>query len=428
MNKYSWKPDDSVDTATVWGRHAQEETTAMGQYVDRWQEAVQSQHPELLRHLVWDRERLNKLEEAINQVIGEEGLDVAAMMLYRRSLLNRLTGLGPLDALLTDDRVTDIMVNGPDQIFCERDGHLDGVKQNFESPEEVALLAQRLASRAGRVLNTESPVCDAQLVDGSRIHCVLPPVAEQPTITIRRARHAPLSLDDYLVNGSFSMELWEDLATFISERRNIVVAGGAGSGKTSLLRLLTSLIGEDERLITIEDVRELNLHHANTVSLEAHRNYSIHDLVINALRMRPDRIIVGEVRGEEAMELIEAMSTGHPGSALWTTLVSFLRNPHRRRICGVGKTPIMSFSWGCPDWRSITRCLTPLSFSERNAFCDRSGSRIQHGKPVDGGATLAEGFLRSNVLGSATLSQGLKGKKSDYLPVCWPNRALYPSN
>ncbi|HBQ95810.1 MAG TPA: hypothetical protein DD856_13000 [Sulfobacillus sp.] len=146
---------------------------------------------------------------------------------------------------------------------------------------------------------------------------MLPPVAEQPTITIRRARHAPLSLDDYLVNGSFSMELWEDLATFISERRNIVVAGGAGSGKTSLLRLLTSLIGEDERLITIEDVRELNLHHANTVSLEAHRNYSIHDLVINALRMRPDRIIVGEVRGEEAM------STGYPGSALWTTPCGF---------------------------------------------------------------------------------------------------------
>ncbi len=152
MNKYSWKPDDSVDTATVWGRHAQEETTAMGQYVDRWQEAVQSQHPELLRHLVWDRERLNKLEEAINQVIGEEGLDVAAMTLYRRSLLNRLTGLGPLDALLTDDRVTDIMVNGPDQIFCERDGHLDGVKQNFESPgigRGIALLCGGTGSGLG---------------------------------------------------------------------------------------------------------------------------------------------------------------------------------------------------------------------------------------------------------------------------------------
>ncbi len=116
------------------------------------------------------------------------------------------------------------------------------------------------------------------------------------------------------MKGSLSTELWEDFTTFITERRNILVAGGAGSGKTSLLRLLTSLIGEEERLITIEDVRELTLHHANTVSLEAHRNYSIHDLVINALRMRPDRIIVGEVRGEEAMELIETMSTGHPGS------------------------------------------------------------------------------------------------------------------
>jgi pilus assembly protein CpaF len=286
----------------------------MGQYVDHWQEAVQSRYPQLLRHLVWDRDRLNQLEEAINQVIGEEGLDLSAMTLYRRSLLNRLTGLGPLDALLTDDKVTDIMVNGPERIFCERDGHIEQVKQHFDTPEDVALLAQRLASRAGRVLNTESPLCDAQLVDGSRIHCVLPPVADQPTITIRRARQEPLSLDDYLLNGSLSMELWEDFITFIKERRNILVAGGAGSGKTSLLRLLTSVIGEDERLITIEDVRELNLNHANTVSLEMNRHYSIYDLVINSLRMRPDRIIVGEVRGEEAMELIEAMSTGHLGS------------------------------------------------------------------------------------------------------------------
>ncbi|OLZ09932.1 CpaF family protein [Sulfobacillus thermosulfidooxidans] len=315
MNQYSWKPDDATrSSSTIWETRAQEESTSMGVRVDRWQQAIQSQYPELLRHLVWDRERLRKLEEAINQVISEEGLDIASMTLYRRSLLNRLTGLGPLDALLTDDRVTEIMVNGPEEIFCERAGHIDQVDQKFLSQEDVTLLAQRLASRAGRVLNTETPVCDAQLVDGSRIHCVLPPISEQAAITIRRARHKPFTLDDYLLGGTLTAEIWEELVTFIRERRNIVVAGGAGSGKTSLLRLLTAVVDDRERLITIEDVRELNLHHANTVSLEAHRNYSIHDLMINALRMRPDRIIVGEVRGEEAMELIEAMSTGHPGS------------------------------------------------------------------------------------------------------------------
>lgn len=201
MNQYSWKPDDATrSSSTIWETRAQEESTSMGVRVDRWQQAIQSQYPELLRHLVWDRERLRKLEEAINQVISEEGLDIASMTLYRRSLLNRLTGLGPLDALLTDDRVTEIMVNGPEEIFCERAGHIDQVDQKFLSQEDVTLLAQRLASRAGRVLNTETSVCDAQLVDGSRIHCVLPPISEQAAITIRRARHKPFTLDDYLLD------------------------------------------------------------------------------------------------------------------------------------------------------------------------------------------------------------------------------------
>ncbi len=313
MGSYSWKPDQDT-SPSVWPPGAQEESTQMGQRVDAWQQAVQTRFPELLRHLVWDRERLNQLEDAVNQIIAEDGLSIAAVALYRRSLLNRLTGLGPLDQLLTDDRVTEIMVNGPDQIYCERDGRIALVNQQFTDQDEVALLAQRLASRAGRVLNTEFPLCDAQLADGSRIHCVLPPVSEKPAITIRRARVQPLALADYLQAGAFSNELWSELAGFIHARRNIVVAGGAGSGKTSLLRLLATEIDPAERLVTIEDVRELNLDHPNTVSLEAHRTHDVHTLLVNALRMRPDRIIVGEVRGQEALELIEAMSTGHPGS------------------------------------------------------------------------------------------------------------------
>ena len=146
------------------------------------------------------------------------------------------------------------------------------------------------------------------------IHCVLPPVAETPTITIRRAPRTPLALEDYLRLGALSEELWMDLADRVRARQNMLVAGGAGSGKTSLLRLLTTAIPANERLITIEDVRELNLTHPHVVSLEAHRQQTVHTLVVNALRMRPDRIIVGEVRGAEALELLEAMSTGHPGS------------------------------------------------------------------------------------------------------------------
>ncbi len=313
MGTYSWKPD-LEDATQIWSKAAEEEPTQMGQRVDAWQAAVQERYPELLRHLVWDRERLNQLEDAVNQIIAEDGLNVAAVALYRRSLLNRLTGLGPLDQLLTDDGVTEIMVNGAEQIYCERDGRLILVDQQFVDQDEVVLLAQRLASRAGRSLNTESPLCDAQLADGSRIHCVLPPVSEQPAITIRRARAKPLQLSEYLSAGAFSQSLWDDLTRFIQERRNIIVAGGAGSGKTSLLRLLATVIDPAERLITIEDVRELNLTHLHTVSLEAHRSHDVHTLLINALRMRPDRIIVGEVRGQEALELIEAMSTGHPGS------------------------------------------------------------------------------------------------------------------
>ncbi|WP_158246098.1 CpaF family protein [Sulfobacillus sp. hq2] len=312
MGTYSWKPEESF--ASLWPHGAAEEHTQMGQRVDQWQQVIQNRFPELLRHLVWDRDRLNQLEEAVDQVIADDGLNVAAVALYRRSLLNRLTGLGPLDQLLTDDHVTEIMVNGPQQIYCERDGRIMLVNQQFADPDEVTLLAQRLASRAGRVLNTESPLCDAQLADGSRIHCVLPPVAEKPTITIRRARAEPLVLTDLIEAGSLSHALWQDLSQYIEERRNIIIAGGAGSGKTSLLRLLASHIDPAQRVVTIEDVRELNLTHSHTVSLEATRAHDVHTLLVNALRMRPDRIIVGEVRGAEALELIEAMSTGHYGS------------------------------------------------------------------------------------------------------------------
>lgn len=304
---YVWHLEDSEIS------RARETPNERGHQIQEWQTQVETQYPELVGHLVWDRDRLMALERAVDQVMVTAH-DVPGLGLLRRSVLNRLTGLGPLDELLTDDRNSEIMVNGPDSVFCEQDGRIIPVALEFVDNDEVALLAQRLAHRAGRELTTEHPWCDARLADGSRIHCVLPPVAERPTITIRRARRQPMTLPDFLRAGFLSSELWQDLARWVGERRNIIVAGGAGSGKTSLLRVLAEHISREERLITIEDVRELNLRHGHVVSLETHRHHTLHALLINALRMRPDRIIVGEVRGDEAMDLIEAMQTGHPGS------------------------------------------------------------------------------------------------------------------
>ncbi len=312
MSTFRFNPEPSA--AAAWQSQAGEERADLEPTLARWHQALLSRFPEVTRHLVWDRVRVEQLEQALDQVI-EEDLDCPAHLaaFYRRSLINRLTGLGPLDALLQDERITEIMVNGLD-VFVECDGRIQDAQVDLVDVDEVSDLARRIANRAGRELNTEVPLCDAQLSDGSRIHCVIPPVSEVPAISIRRHAAKALSLSDYLSRGSLSDALWEDLVRWVRERRNIVVAGGASSGKTSLLRLLSEAIPEHERLVTIEDVRELNLGHKNTVRLEAHRQVTVRQLVVNALRMRPDRIIVGEVRGAEALDLLEAMATGHPGS------------------------------------------------------------------------------------------------------------------
>lgn len=310
VSSESWHPDDPVRLPQALG----EATAELEPTLARWSVELQGRYPERMSHLVWDGARVRLLEEALD-IIAEDDADCPPHLraFYRRSLINRLTGLGPLDPLLSDDTINEIMVNG-ETTYVERDGVIEPCAIEFLDAEEVQDLARRIANRAGRDLNTESPLCDARLSDGSRIHCVLPPVSEVPTITIRRAQRRALTRDDYLEHGSMSQTVWDDLVRLVQARRNIIVAGGASTGKTSLLRLLATAIAPQERVVTIEDVRELNISHQNTVSLEAFRQFTVRDLVVNALRMRPDRIIVGEVRGAETLDLIEAMSSGHPGS------------------------------------------------------------------------------------------------------------------
>ena len=338
-SSYSWHPHDAGKTPS-WPTSANEEHQDMEPTLARWEAGLRERFSDRLSHLIWDRERIRALEEALDIVIGDDAQCPAHLStFYRRSLLNRLTGLGPLDSLLLDDSVTEIMVNGQ-QTYIERQGKIERVELDFLDLEEVSDLARRLANRAGRELNTEIPLCDALLSDGSRIHCVLPPVSEVPTLTVRRMPRHTLRLDDYLAMGSMSSSLWEDISEMIAHRRNMIIAGGAGAGKTSLLRLLATAIDASERLVTIEDVRELNLPHEHTVRLEAFRQYSVNQLVINALRMRPDRIIVGEVRGPEALDLIEAMASGHPGSPLVATVV---KNPElccSTTVSGIRSLPL----------------------------------------------------------------------------------------
>ncbi len=275
---------------------------------------IEGRHPDQLGYLVWTEERLAALGSAVDALLDDWDTDLAVRPLVRRSALNQLTGLGALDALLLDDRITEIMVNRADEVMVERGGVLERVPSVFTDEAEVAALAQRLAARAGRDLTTEHPMADARLSDGSRISVILPPVSRYPALAIRRTPEHPPDVEDLLASGAVTPEVWRFLTEAVAGRANVVVAGGAGAGKTHLLRLLITAVPEDQRLVIIEDVRELDLPRAGIVSLESSGRYTTHDLVVQALRMRPDRIVVGEVRAQEALDLIEAMATGHPGS------------------------------------------------------------------------------------------------------------------
>jgi pilus assembly protein CpaF len=237
-------------------------------------------------------------------------------------VLNEATGLGPLQELLDDPSVTEILVNNARQIYVERAGKLEMCDIIFSSDEAVMQVIERIVAPLGRKISALQPMVDARLKDGSRVNAIVPPLAIRgPTLTIRKFTREPLQVDDLVAGGSLSADMAEFLEICVKARKNIVVSGGTGSGKTTLLNVLSTFIGSKERILTIEDAAELKLEQTHVVSLESRPatlgqedGIGIRALVRNALRMRPDRIIVGECRGDEAIDMLQAMNTGHDGS------------------------------------------------------------------------------------------------------------------
>lgn len=268
----------------------------------------------------------NELSRVINELMATRqfaSFSYEKQQNLREEVLARFLGLGPLEGLLNDHTVSEIMVNGPKNIFYERAGKLFRSDRTFSSDEDVRQLIDQIIAPLGRRLDESNPVVNARLKEGHRVHAIIPPLAlDGPTITIRKFRNETFTLEDLAELDFLPMELVPLLRAVVKARKNIAVSGGTGSGKTTFLNTLSQEISSRERIITIEDSAELRFaHHPHVVRLESRAAnlegegaITLRELVINSLRMRPDRIVVGEVRGSEALEMLQAMNTGHDGS------------------------------------------------------------------------------------------------------------------
>lgn len=262
--------------------------------------------------------------EELSAVIDDEQVPLSPEERRRliREIADEVMGLGPLQRLLEDPSVTEIMVNRFDQIYVERNGHLSLTGSQFSSDDHLRKVIERIVSKVGRRIDESSPLVDARLEDGSRVNAIIPPLAVNgPSLTIRKFSHVPLTVRNLIEWGSITVEMAELLSACVKARLNIIVSGGTGTGKTTLLNVLSSFIPEDDRIVTIEDAVELQLQQEHVVRLESRPPniegkgaIGIRELVRNSLRMRPDRIIVGEVRSGESLDMLQAMNTGHDGS------------------------------------------------------------------------------------------------------------------
>ena len=312
----------------IGGQAAKRERNAMA---DGFQQLKLAVHNRLFETL--DVSRLESLEAnmasqkvttAISEILDEEGrlLTDADRARLIEEIKNELLGLGPLEPLLWDDEITDILVNGPSQVYVERGGKLYLTDVSFQDDQHLMLIIDRIVSQVGRRVDEASPMVDARLPDGSRINAVIPPLAlDGPSLSIRRFGKRRYSVDDLVAKDSITPDMVEFIRAIVRARLNVLVCGGTGSGKTTMLNCISAFIPVDERVVTIEDSAELVLQQPHVVRLETRPpnvegkgEVTARELVRNCLRMRPDRIIVGEVRGSEVFDMLQAMSTGHDGS------------------------------------------------------------------------------------------------------------------
>ena len=264
------------------------------------------------------------IEGLYDSVLAEENIILSRVERQRllEQIVAEILGFGPIEPFLADETITEVMVNGPKNIYIERAGKIIRTTAQFESNDHVMRIIDRIVAPLGRRIDEAQPYVDARLPDGSRVNAVIPPISLiGPTITIRKFFKIPLTVEQIIANGSISPEAIEFLKACVIARMNMLVSGGTGSGKTTLLNILSGFIPEDERIVTIENAAELQLRQEHVVTLESRPpniegrgEVAIRDLVINSLRMRPDRIIVGECRGAEALDMLQAMNTGHDGS------------------------------------------------------------------------------------------------------------------
>lgn len=266
----------------------------------------------------------NRIDELFNQILMEENIVLARHERRRlhEQIVAELLGYGPLEPLLADPDITEIMAVGHAKVYIERNGLIEEVPVHFESEDHLRRIIDRIVAPLGRRIDESSPLVDARLPDGSRVNAVIPPIAlDGSALTIRKFAKVPLTVQNIIDYGSTTIEQMEFLRACVSSGFNIIVSGGTGSGKTTLLNILSGFVPANERIVTIENAAELQLRQDHVVRLESRPpniegkgEITIRDLVINSLRMRPDRIIVGEVRGGEALDLMQAMNTGHDGS------------------------------------------------------------------------------------------------------------------
>ena len=271
-----------------------------------------------------------ELEEAIERIISNNArsrsdvrLTVDEQIYIAERIFSSIRGFGLLDTIISDDTITEVMINGPDNIFIEKSGRLMKLNDHFENEKKLEDIIQRIVGLAGREVNQANPIVDTRLPDGSRVNVVLPPIAlNGATVTIRKFSKTPMTVEQLLKYGSITPEVAKFLETLVKAKYNIFICGGTGSGKTTFLNAISNFIPKDERIITIEDSAELQIVGIdNLVSMETRNanasgtgQITIRDLIKSSLRMRPERIIVGEVRGGEALDMLQAMNTGHDGS------------------------------------------------------------------------------------------------------------------